>query len=416
MIHPTTTHWDPLSPPLSFGRNEEQWVWVPAASVLPSRVERYWQDPRHLERLWVILDIVLERQACEDETNGFSPILSRLLARFVGRSFASFGLRTLVEARFLETDGMYCPGHKATGYRFTREIGMLDAEPCLLSPAFGTQVRRCQTVRSKRAIGDNPPHLLLWMNLQTLTLHPSAKNTLPPPGEDAESQLKRNAWMLSLDYVNRRHWWFCDDPKSGRVFNNFTSLPKVLRSYSLLGGQPCAEIDIRNSQPFFLGSLYPTDCAEAQRYLAIVSEGRFYEALNEASGCPFGSDNRDRLKKAVYVQVLYGRRFADSPLWAGFEKLFPMLSRIVTERKSKDYRQLAIEMQRQEASVMINRVVPRLAETFPGVPFLTVHDSLTVPHQFAAEAVTLLANTVEAATSNRPTLRITPPALELAET
>jgi hypothetical protein len=413
--HFATTHWD-KDPPVVAGvvvsgdGTGEVWVWVPGASLLSSRVERYWHDPRRLERLWVILHVVLERQAYGDETYGFSPISCRRLEEFVGRDFACSGLSTLVEARFLETDGRFCPERKCKGYRFTQDIAMLAAEPCLLSDALGARFRSRRAAWSNRAIGDNLAHQLLWHHLQTLTLHPSAKGSLPLPGVDIESRLKRSAWFLSLDYVNRRHWYFCNDPKTGRVFNNFTNMPKVLRGYALLDGQPCAEIDIRNSQPFFLAGMYPRDCPEKRHYLAIVSEGQFYEELNKASGCPFVNDKRDELKKAVYVQVLYGRRWADSPLWAGFEDLFPMLSRIVAERKSKDYRQLAIEMQRLEASVMIGLVVPRLAETFPGVPFLTVHDSLTVPHELASEAATLLENTVEEAAGHKPALRINQPA------
>jgi hypothetical protein len=46
---------------------------------------------------------------------------------------------------------------------------------------------------------------------------------------------------------------------------------------------------------------------------------------------------------------------------------------------------------------------------------MTVHDSLTVPHELASEAAALFASTVEEATGHKPALKINRPAPELAK-
>ena len=375
------------------------------------RLDGIWLRQSHLERLWAVLHVVLERQACGDQQNGFSPISTTILAEMIGRDFACRSLAKLREIRFLDCDGIYCPKRKAKGYRFTPEIVGLEAQWHPLSDALSSRISRWQEDRSMFAVNAHPSHRILWDSLQTLTLHPLVKDKMPPAGCGTESQQKRDAWQQSAHAVESRRWHFSYDPKSGRVFNNLTSLPKVMRGYAMLNDQPCAEIDIRNSQPFFLAGLYPDRCAEALRYAEIVASGRFYEVLNEANGFPFDPNDREALKDATF-QVLFGRRYQSSPLWSGFVKLFPRLSGIIAESKARDHRLLPIKLQRLEASAMIGKVVPRLAAEFPNAAFLTVHDSLIVPCALAEEATVILKQVIMEETGYIPSLRITRPPYE----
>lgn len=390
------------------------WVWVKGPRVLRSRLDSYWLEPAHFERICAVAQVILERHACGDEQNGFCPISSLVLEKQIGREFAAPALHRLQKIDYLECDRAFCPGKKALGYRFAPDIAALEAERFQISEALAERISRWKAQKSRDAVGRNPAHRVLWRNLQKLTLHPLSTGVIPPPCDADRGQLRRDAWRLSADYVNRHHWFFACDPKSGRVFNNFTSLPKALRGYALLDGQPCAEIDIRNSQPFFLAGLYRGRSAEQQRFIDLVCDGRFYEALNEASGSPFDPSNRDALKKAIFSGVLFGRCYASSRLWRGLQTLFPGMSRIIAEWKARDYRALAIELQRREASVVIGRVVPRLANAFPDMPFLTIHDSIAVPSRWATQAADLLAETVRDATGSSPKLRTILPPAEIA--
>jgi len=60
------------------------------------------------------------------------------------------------------------------------------------------------------------------------------------------------------------------------------------------------------------------------------------------------------------------------------ERLFPNVNKIVKYYKKEDYGELAINLQKVEADIMINHVVPRLAEK--NIYVLTIHDSIvTLP-------------------------------------
>ena len=390
-------------------------VWVKGADQLLSGLSEGWLKEERLERIWVLMNLILERTARGDTKDGYCPISTRLLEQQIGRDFAGPALQELVEIGILECDNKYIPNKKARGYRFAPNIAKLEAKRYLLSEAQSSRLLKWSTQKSLMSVKGNDSHRILWNNLQKLTLHPFCNEQLPSVGANGEGQLKRDAWQYSTDSIIRRRWYFSHDPKSGRVFNNFTSLPKSIRHYALLDGKPCAEIDIRNSQPFFLARLYPDKCTEARSFGKLVCEGRFYESLNEASSRPFDPENRRDLKQAVFTQVLFGQRFPTNPLWVAFQKEWPVLSQVVEKLTARDYRKLAIELQRQEASVMIGQVVHRIAAAFPGIPFLTVHDSLVVPHQITDAAKELLQQTIQEVTGNSPSLSVKLPPSELID-
>ena len=406
LCHLATTHGDSVE-----GRWKE--VWVKSPEKMISRLDGIWRRPRHIERLWVIMDLILERIAAGDQQKGFCPISTKSLSKMIGRDFACISLKKLVEIGFIECDGKYFSGKKAKGYRFTPETAAIEAVPRQLSAALTRRIARWRSRRSTISIEHNPQRKTLWEHLQRLTLHPLARRKIPPAGKQSKFQLKQDAWRRSANAVDCRRWYFTHDPKSGRVFNNVTSLPKSMRGYLLLDGQACSEIDIRNSQPLFMAGLYPEKSEEARHYEEIVTSGRFYEAINQAGGLSIGQDDRERLKKAIYSQVLFGRCYLSSKLWKGFQQLFPILAEIIAVSKSKDYRLLPIELQRLEASAMIGKVVPRLTTELPNIPFLTVHDSLLVPHQYASRCEEILKQVIEDTTGLTPNLRITKPPLEL---
>jgi hypothetical protein len=159
-----------------------------------------------------------------------------------------------------------------------------------------------------------------------------------------------------------------------------------------------------------MAALYPSRSREAVRFAQIVSEGRFYETVNAACGNPLPENDREKLKDAIYKGILFGRRWTTSRLWRGFSDLFPELSRIVSDFKSRDYRSLALELQRREARLMIHSVVPKLMAEFPDVPILSVHDSLAIDTRFADQAAALILDCAKRQTGNTPLVRITHPA------
>ena len=294
--HPVTTHGEEEGKAVVESRSGD--VWVKAPDTLLKRLNGVWLRQTYIERLWVVMDLILGRQAIGDEQNGFCPISTKTLGKMIGRDFACDSLRKLREIGFVECDNKYFPGKKAKGYKFTEEIAAIEAVPLQLSQSLTSRIVAWRNRRSTTSVEAHPSHATLLAHLQGLTLHPLAHSKIPLAGIDPKSQLRRDAWCQSAHAVDCRRWYFTHDPKSGRVFNNLTSLPKVMRRYVLLDGQPCAEIDIRNSQPLFMAGLYQEQSEEARCYAEIVTKGQFYEAIHQASGLPFLSRTPSRTRSS----------------------------------------------------------------------------------------------------------------------
>ena len=229
-------------------------VAVPGWTTIARRLPQYWLKDDHLDRLCIVLVAVLERQVLRAEDEGFSPISERRITECVGRDFASRALHILCDPMVgvLECDGRYTPGTKCRGYRVRDEILNLDLTQRWIPPRLAGKIYASEAKHSRIEVGDEPSHRTLWRNLCGLTLGSFPPDLLPPRSSDPKIQLKRHAWQLAVARINDQRWHFATDKKTGRVFNNFTSLSKLLRPYALLDGKTCAEIDIRNSQPFFM--------------------------------------------------------------------------------------------------------------------------------------------------------------------
>jgi len=117
-------------------------------------------------------------------------------------------------------------------------------------------------------------------------------------------------------------------------------------------------------------------------YKKLTESGKLYEYLMEKIKA---NEERDIFKKRFYRNIFYSRENknyvnGDRKI---FRELFPNVSEVVSYYKREDYRQLAIKMQRVEADLIINSVVPKLAEK--NIYVITIHDSIMTLPEYANE-------------------------------
>lgn len=213
----------------------------------------------------------------------------------------------------------------------------------------------------------------------------------------------RMYWDMSIQMLMDKDYRFATDPKTGRFFSNVTNLPKFLRRFLSLDGEPLWEIDIRCCQPLLLASLY-TDlaCPERLRYIDDVLGEDFYTTLANKAGEAF--DNRDEIKVAVFRDVMYDR-VRDTPMWRIFNREYPILAAKIAEVKKDDHAALAIQMQKLEATAMINGVAKDCM--MMKLPILTIHDAVLCKACDNATVIELIQNHVEFAVGVCPKLRET---------
>lgn len=216
---------------------------------------------------------------------------------------------------------------------------------------------------------------------------------------------RRTFSLSEIDKINGGDIYIKCNSTNGRLDSNITRLPSELVKHVTLDGSSLIELDIRNSQPFFAASMMnPTpevesvmnkylgqkvtrfikymrlsECKDVLQYQSLVTSGSFYEPFMRDKLREAGLLYLDRndLKRDLFV-VFFGKSGAwkYNTVARVFKSSFPNVIEFLDKVKGKDYERLSIFLQRLESYTVLDRVVPRIIKDFPGLPFLTKHDSI----------------------------------------
>ncbi len=223
---------------------------------------------------------------------------------------------------------------------------------------------------------------------------------------DVGATLKFNRRMDTLTRILSRTFIVTRDYNIRRVHSPVVHLKRELRHCLTWNGQNLVNVDISNSQPFFLNvfftSLYFLNLQgnstlgrqfniDFQRCQAIVNEGgadietykeatsmgRFYELLESNLEEPFST--RLELKEAV-LETLYTSNGSRNPkvrrIRTVLRELFPTVSQLIWVIKENNYKMLSLLLQLGESRVIIDEIALFLIRNHPEKPFFTVHDSV----------------------------------------
>jgi len=111
-------------------------------------------------------------------------------------------------------------------------------------------------------------------------------------------------------------------------------------------------------------------------YEKLTCEGKFYEYLMDKFEVK--AQERRKFKRDVFKRIFFSRipKKREYVYWKKFKKLFPTVSSIILFYKQTDYKNLAVQLQKSEADIMINKIVKRIAIEKPECFILTIHDSI----------------------------------------
>lgn len=205
---------------------------------------------------------------------------------------------------------------------------------------------------------------------------------------------------LSRNYFSVRHYqqmndqgrtrYIKQDKFSGRIYTIATGVPKWVRSYVRLAGEPVAEVDMVATHPYLLFNLLRD--TDYSRFLwdTVRNGGDIYEAYGERIGL------KDRKEvKYRFLRSIYGRM--NSKYYKEFKGQFPEAGEITDALKTREipgnpskkgyYTNLAYKMMNKEVK-LFRRVWEGLY--IAEIPFLPIHDGILVPASRLQEARILM--------------------------
>ncbi|WBA43181.1 hypothetical protein [Hymenobacter canadensis] len=189
---------------------------------------------------------------------------------------------------------------------------------------------------------------------------------------------------MAIEKIAKGDFFLEQPDKTSRIFTNISNLSSDLRQFLFhqQSESRLINLDIRNSQPYIF-SLLLADAyrgeelpADVQEYIRLTSSGTFYNVLMDDLGYP--QEQRSAFKVKFFASIFFckSEHSAGQPFGRYFAQRFPNVYKQVEHHKERDYSDLAILMQRREASVILGKISAKL--TASGIFHATIHDSVVV--------------------------------------
>jgi hypothetical protein len=305
----------------------------------------------------------------------------------------------LIESGAVVCDNHYLPGEKSYGNKLGPELSKMRQHKVIITNrklVAKIQANRQDWIKTPEGVHRHLLHYLRGVEID----YPAALDCLlggdfEPADETAIQMIRDGEFFFHV----------CD---YGRVHTNLTNLRSDLRGFLSYRGMPLVNLDIANSQPLIFSILSREWFAphgmppDAQRYVELVQEGRFYEYLMEAGGVP--AERRGRFKKQFFGHVFFCENWPVTDAARVFDRLFPNVHAVIRAMKAENYTALAHELQRAESGLMIGRVAVRCMNELSWAFIGTIHDSiLTTADQ--ADAIVSIMREEFGRHGLRPTIR-----------
>lgn len=187
--------------------------------------------------------------------------------------------------------------------------------------------------------------------------------------------------LYSVEAIKENHIFYHFDT-FGRFHTNFTILKSFIRKNCLLiDGEETSEVDIPNSQPFFLAKIMNDSQSrwikkeELDFFTYLVRNGLYYQYLVD------NLEFKDKKEaKDLTYRVFFGKNYATCKSDKQFQKLFPTIHNYIKLYKKEwgDYRILSHHLQKLESQLVFNTIGKELMINHPNISWITVHDSLII--------------------------------------
>jgi hypothetical protein len=399
----------------------------------------------------LLLCYALIKQQMYFSANKFTAIPTRLRNK-IGKRETSVILKRLVDVGILDSDKISSVGNKKYWYKVVDISEMEIYKNNLL------KVKKMENAHKRKIISDlfnMPKHLkFMYARLKDIKFDIDAMKEFldeytPSLTEYKKSKykgtyeeyvdVKKAALEFSILELENKEYRFTRDDTGNRLHTNVTNLKSDMLRFIK---ESLIEIDITNSQPFFLGvflkqllndtKVYnitnnitdgyedisieggvtlPPKCmskslyylsksvvstiqkpeiafvlsshkfkSELDKFLELTTSGKFYEYFMEE----FSMERAD--VKILMFEILYSRNESYKKNKNVFRRVFPLIQMILEILKTDQHNTVAIILQQIESNLVVDNLCERLVMESHIIP-LTKHDSIIIKEHEAEKAL-----------------------------
>ncbi len=297
---------------------------------------------------------------------------SRILKKIYGSNYNKY-LLYLIDKNIIYLHKNYSAGYKSKCFKLTKSIK--EKNYTVVNIQYNKKF--LQKVNNnhieKNVINNNIKNKLI-NDLYKVNINPICLNYINNNITD------NNSKIINLNTVNKiiNKDIFYSTDSYGRFHTNFTILKKHIRiNYLSINNNILTELDIVNSQPFFLYiALKNNKHINYSNYDKNVLEGTIYDIFAKELNI-----TRKEAKVEIY-SVLFGKNISDKSNQL-FKQLYPEVYEYILQYKkeNKSYKSLARYLQKIESDFIFNKLIPKIIEQ-NNIPIITIHDSILIENQY----------------------------------
>lgn len=312
--------------------------------------------------------------------NGYSNVNLDTLRKLVSFDYAKIFIDDLINHGVIESDNLYIKGVKSKGYRLTEKymsekFKLVEIEDVKLNTKLELLLKKDKNDLLLKM--DGYGYVTKWM--EELELDRTKALRFIRERIEKSKTRRIDFCKMVVDIFDNK--FAKKDDTGNRLHNNLTNAPTEFRQYLKVNGEKLAQCDIKNSQPVFLYCFLREHChvneAELAKYHHVVCEYGFYEFFAEKMNKKLTEKNRSSFKKKIFSGVLFDiNRKELSDYEEAFKTEFPEIFYVVRNIKTKNYKDVAIMLQKTESKFIFSCIEKLMFDTKNTIPLFTIHDSI----------------------------------------
>uniref|UniRef100_A0A7V3E7I4 Uncharacterized protein n=1 Tax=Ignavibacterium album TaxID=591197 RepID=A0A7V3E7I4_9BACT len=361
----------------------------PLYAYIPSNLDL--TTERHRDKFYFIITFIFYGILFDKRKslNSFAQLYSPYLKKILNGRYKDY-IQDLIDEEIIETDNRYIKKLKSKSYRLTEKYSKSKVKRVEITDSKIISNYWKYKEEKKKEITEGHYKFLFNCLEQIEIDYDSAIAFL----DKIELNFEQfNSYYCSIERIKNKDWFFIIDKTAGRVHNNLTNLPKIFRPFLRYNNQKLVEIDISNCQPLLFNILISKyflkdqsvfdscinspsipENSDLRLYKELTEKGKFYEFMMDQLGV---KEEREKFKVRMFTKIFYGKE-EKSQERTQFEAYFTEVSKIISYYKRVNYKKLSVELQTEEAELMLNNILPILAKN--KIFVLTIHDSFLTTH------------------------------------